>query len=222
MNKYLIKTPDKDFQFFLDSSTLKGTRAKRLAIDKKTKSMAFFKYEKDGEFNSEACSEKMSYEIAKVLDYDCAKIELARDEDGTLGVLNYLFINVGNDEHMDAASYLNINEKNRAQTYTVSNIKRTLDNIDSKLFAGFIRTMIFDALIGEQDRHEENWGITKTNNQYKYSPLYDNGVNLLKKFKNPIYLEKFSSGLKDFDAYINRSHTLIYKEDNIKNINILN
>ena len=44
---------------------------------------------------------------------------------------------------MDAASYLNINEKNRAQTYTVSNIKRTLDNIDSKLFAGFIRTMIF-------------------------------------------------------------------------------
>ena len=37
----------------------------------------------------------MSYEIAKVLGYECARIELARDTDGTLGVLNYLFIEIG-------------------------------------------------------------------------------------------------------------------------------
>ena len=76
--------------------------------------------------------------------------------------------------------------------------------------------MIFDALVGEQDRHEENWGIIKRENQYKYSPLYDNGDNLLKDFKNSETLDKYRNGLKDFDAYINRSHTLIYKEDNIR------
>lgn len=39
---------------------------------------------------SESCSEKMSYEIAKVLGYSCAHIELARDRKNNLGILNYL------------------------------------------------------------------------------------------------------------------------------------
>ena len=215
-DKYSIKTPNKDFIFMSITLNIKGTRAKKIAFDIRNRAIAFFKYERDGEFNSESCSEKMSYEIAKVLEYDCARIELARDEEGNLGILNYLFIDISNEEHMDAASYLNVNEKNRAQVYTISNIKKTLDGIDSKLFSGFIRTMIFDALIGEQDRHEENWGIIKRNNEYKFSPLYDNGDNLLKEFKNPYNLEKYSSGIKDFDKYINRSRTLIYKEDNSK------
>lgn len=216
MDKYPIRTPNKDFYFMGAILNIKGTRAKKVVLDRKNRAIAFFKYERDGELNSESCSEKMSYEIAKVLGYDCAKIELARDEEGNLGILNYLFINISNEEHMDAASYLNVNEKNRAQVYTISNIKKTLDNIDSNLFNGFIRTMIFDALIGEQDRHEENWGIIKKDNKYRFSPLYDNGDNLLKEFKNPNNLLKYSGGIKDFDSYINRSHTLIYKEDNTK------
>ena len=44
--------------------------------------------------------------------------------------------------------------------------------------------MIFDALVGEQDRHEENWGIKKFENKYEISPLYDNGDSLLANFKN--------------------------------------
>lgn len=216
MDKYPIKTPNKDFYFTRGILTIKGTRTKKIVFDTKSRAIAFFKYERDGELNSESCSEKMSYEIAKVLGYDCAKIELARDEEGNLGILNYLFIDISNEEHMDAASYLNVNEKNRAQVYTISNIKKIIDNIDSKLFNGFIRTMVFDALIGEQDRHEENWGIVKKNNEYRFSPLYDNGDNLLKEFKNPDNLLKYSDGIKDFNSYINRSRTLIYKEDNIK------
>lgn len=161
MDKYPIKTPNKDFYFTRGILTIKGTRTKKIVFDTKNRAIAFFKYERDGELNSESCSEKMSYEIAKILGYDCAKIELARDEEGNLGILNYLFIDISNEEHMDAASYLNVNEKNRAQVYTISNIKKIIDNIDSKLFNGFIRTMVFDALIGEQDRHEENWGIVK-------------------------------------------------------------
>jgi serine/threonine protein kinase HipA of HipAB toxin-antitoxin module len=43
------------------------------------------------------------------------------------------------------------------------------------LFSGFIGIMIFDALVGETDRHEENWGILKYQDYYQISPLYDNG-----------------------------------------------
>lgn len=45
----------------------------------KNKEFAIFKYEKYQ--CTEACSEKLSYEIAKLLRYKCAKIELARDKD---------------------------------------------------------------------------------------------------------------------------------------------
>ena len=55
-----------------------------------------------------------------------------------------------------------------------------MDDIDADLFKDFIKIMIFDALIGEQDRHEENWGITEKEGKSFISPLYDNGDSLLR------------------------------------------
>lgn len=213
MRKYSIKTPKKDFRFLKINYNAKGSRIKKIVIDNKGKK-AFFKYEGKDYIVSEACSEKMCYEIAKILEYDCAKIELAKDNNGVLGVLNYLFVDIGNIEHIDVVSYLNIHDNERAKFYTVSNIKNMLDKLNKKLFDGFIRIMIFDALVGEQDRHEENWGIKIVNGEYEISPLYDNGCNLLREFKDEKFIEKFISGKKSFEAYIKRSKTIIYKEDN--------
>jgi len=158
----------------------------------------------------------MSYEIANILGYSCARIELAKDSEGILGVLNYLFVKIGSTEHIDAVSYLNIHDSERPMYYTISNIKKTLDELDTNLFKDFIKIMVFDALVGEQDRHEENWGIERIEGKYKLSPLYDNGCNLLRNFKDETYAQAYYSGTKDFDAYINKSKTIIYKEDNKK------
>ena len=215
MDKYPIKMANVDFEFLENNPNVKGSRVKKMVVDNK-KQWAFFKYEGDGYLVSEACSEKMSYEIAKILEYKCAKIELAKDTEGTLGILNYLFIDIGTAEHIDAVSYLNIHSSERSKYYTISNIKKNLDEIDKKLFDQFIKIMIFDALIGEQDRHEENWGIMKIENKYELSPLYDNGCSLLRNFKNSKYAEEYYSGKKDFDAYIMKSKTLIYKENGIQ------
>ena len=129
----------KDFKFLGNGINMKGTRTKRLVIDNDG-NIAFFKYNGDGYCTSEICSEKMSYEIAKILEYRCAKIELAEDEENTLGILNYLFINLNEEEHIDAGSYLNISEKEREEFYTISNIKRVLDSLDVSLFEGFTRS----------------------------------------------------------------------------------
>lgn len=212
-NKYRIKKENIDF-FEIESNYPKGTRTKKVVIDNNNRK-AFFKYEGVGYNTSESCSEKMSYEIAKVLEYPCAKIELARDENGTLGILNYIFVDQKTATHIDAVVYLKENILPRSEFYTLSNIKNKLDELDKKLFPSFIRIMIFDALIGEQDRHEENWGIEKTSKGYSISPLYDNGCSLLKEFKNATLADKYYRKIKDFDAYIKKSKTYIYKENHL-------
>ena len=91
VKKYTIKIQDKDFKLLDNNLNVKGTRVKRIIVDNDG-NKAFFKYEGNGYLASEACSEKMCYEIAKVLGYECAKIELAKDKNDVLGILNYLFI----------------------------------------------------------------------------------------------------------------------------------
>ena len=215
MRYYKIKIETKDFNFINNDTILKGARRKKLGLDK-NKKITMFKYEHENYECSEACSEKMAYEIAKVLGYKCAKIELAKDTENNIGVLNYLFSDREKSPHTDIVTYLNKEGNERSEYYTVSNIKKTLDEIDNSLFQGFIRIMVFDALIGEQDRHEENWGITEKNGKYSISPLYDNGDSLLREFKNKDMLKNFQNGERNFDAYIKRSKTLIYKEDKKK------
>lgn len=215
MDKYQIKKIGIDFYFIQDEPIVRGSRKKILAINNKQE-IAMFKYEREDYDCSEACSEKLAYEIAKVLGYDCAKIELAVDNDNKIGVLNYYFSDRFNAPHTDIVAYLNENIKERNSYYTISNIKSVLDDIDTDLFENFIKIMVFDALIGEQDRHEENWGITVKQGKSFISPLYDNGDSLLREFRNIENAQKYYSGLKDFDAYINRSKTVIYKEDNKK------
>ena len=218
MPKYLVKTINQDFIFLQGQINSKGTRKKKLVYDLKEKQYAFFKYQGDGYIVSEACSEKMSYEIANILGYPCAKIEFAKDEDGILGVLNQLFVGNTNDgrEHVDAIVYLKGKYKERNEYYTIDNIKSTLDKLNESLFNDFIKIMIFDALVGEQDRHEENWGISIIQGKYKMSPLYDNGCNLLREFKDENYAQKYYSEKKDFNAYIKNSKTYIYKNNEKK------
>ena len=214
MKKYEIKKVGKDFKFIPEINN-KGTRKKRTVLDNKG-NKAFFKYEMYDKGCSEACSEKLSYEIAKILEYECAHIELALDENDEIGILNYLFVNLHEEEHIDAISYLKKNDEIRSQFYTLENIKKCLDMLNQDLFYQFLKIMVFDALVGEQDRHEENWGIMRINGEYKISPLYDNGCNLLREFRKEDFAIKYYDGLKDFDTYINKSNTLIYKENGKK------
>ena len=60
--------------------------------------------------------------------------------------------------------------------YSIQMIMKTLEDIG--LDKDFLRIPIFDALIGNTDRHHSNWGVVSGENYLNLSPLYDNGSSL--------------------------------------------
>ncbi len=211
MNGYRIFQFGDDFQYTKERITLTGKRTKVLVDVGGSK--AILKYPPLNYNTSEISSEKIAYELAKELGFECARVELAQGEDGTMGILNFLFTAPPKVTHTDAGAYLRTADFNsRSSFYTLSNIKRVLDDIEGSLFSDFVRIAIFDALIGEQDRHEDNWGILNDNGILRISPLYDNGCSLVRDFADENKIAEYESGKKRFDDYINRSRTLFYKE----------
>lgn len=216
MLKYRILKNRKDFMFLkLDRNNPKGSRQKRVIVDlqKRKLRIGFFKYEK---YNcTEACSEKLAYEIAKVLKIKTAQIEFAKDENGTLGIISYLF-STSENPHTDAKDFFNANDFDRKKFCTLNSIKAFLDKYGKNEFGSFIEMMVFDALIGETDRHEENWGLLKiARNKYTMSPLYDTGCNLLRQFKDINIAKPYYNKEKNLEDYAKKSQTCIYKENGI-------
>ncbi len=54
----------------------------------------------------------------------------------------------------------------------------------------FHRMLVFDAWIGNQDRHHENWGFAKmSDGPYRFADVFDNGSSLLREFASDAVLE---------------------------------
>lgn len=209
MKKYKIYIEKKDFIVDEEIRNLTGTRTKKMAFIIKTKEKAILKYNKYLNC-TELASEKIAYEIANVLGFNCARIELAKDINGIPAILNFYFLKKDNI-HNDALYYLRKLGNSREEYHTLDNVLKLLKNQNGNMVYDFLKIMVFDSLIGEQDRHEENWGITKgLDNTIKLSPIYDNGCSLLRdQFAN---LDELLNNSEKMNNYINRSKSLIYDE----------
>lgn len=214
MFKYKVLKNKKDY-FFLreDLTNIKGSRKKRVIVDLRKRKIrtGFFKYEMYE--CTEACSEKLACEIAKVLKIKTAQIEFAKDENGTLGIISYLFSSSQNT-HTDAKAFFNKNDFDRKKFCTIDNIKSFMDKYTINGFEAFIEMMVFDSLVGETDRHEENWGLLKKGmGKYEMSPLYDSGCNLLRQFKDRKIAQPYYNNEKKLEDFAQKSKTCIYKDD---------
>lgn len=159
-----------------------------------SKSCGWFKYVKKT-FNKdnkeseiltyENVSEKIAELIAKELKINSAKIDIGIYY-GDMGCLSY---NILSDRQTMSEGVSYISRKypkydalkgidfETGKYYCLEIILKSLNK--EELQNEFLKIMVFDFIIGNSDRHSNNWAIIKNKSGKEYfAPLYDNGSSL--------------------------------------------
>lgn len=157
----------------------------------------------------EVISECLASHIADILDIQAQQVSIRRLDTKLVGQLKKISAKFPDDWIPVGTLARNIFPKNQEIKYGASivetpNDKLRLEDIESsirnKYYApddildDFAEMIIFDAIIGNMDRHHENWGVVETHKfrqsmllpikeqiqqERHFTPLYDHGSSLL-------------------------------------------
>lgn len=167
-----------------------GCSRKIWLINNSTGQIGLFKYPKenyDGSLTTEYLSEHLAYQIGKIIGIETATIDIAY-YNCDLGCISYDII----DDHqnnilIEGVSFLlskypeydrdNFRDNKNGQYY---NIKQIIDSAPIKDKMPIYKMLLFDFLIGNSDRHHNNYAFIKNEitGKYKFCSLYDNGSSL--------------------------------------------
>lgn len=150
-----------------------------------------FKYPRPN--TGEHWAEKIVAEIAALLSIEHAKVELAvcRDQPGTATesfARRGRHLAHGNEVLARKISGYNPDLKRRQFMYTLSNIWASLDRVygddekSKKMKRRIAEYIVLDALVGNTDRHHENWGLLRRRDgdrwKSRMAPSFDHSSSL--------------------------------------------
>ncbi|MBL1410410.1 HipA domain-containing protein [Sphingobacterium faecale] len=150
-----------------------GTREKHILQDENDDLWFFKRSErKAGKNNQEKYykdefwSEIIAYQIGTLLKLNVLRYDVATSK-GEIGCISRSMIKRDNEQLVEVGRYMVtfnpqfIPEKNETRNeYTYQLLENTLQHFAlGKYKRDFIQTLIFDALIGNSDRHQENWAF---------------------------------------------------------------
>lgn len=160
-----------------------GRSAKVWLINEQTKEIGLFKFTKS-EKTTEHISEKLASDLARLLGLECAKIEIGIYE-SRIGSMSYL---INNDrEILVEGIYLVNKHYPNYDPYTLYDVVNkeyySLEIILNSLSEynirnEFLEIVVFDFLIGNTDRHQNNWAVLRHDNNIRICPMYDSGSSL--------------------------------------------
>lgn len=187
MDVKFIDTTDWQEMIWVSSG---GTREKRILQDENDLLWYFKRSEyklgqngaPDKYYKFEFWSEIIAYQIGKMLGLDILRYDLALNK-GKLGCISPSMIDQSREKLIEVGRFMitfNPNfapEHNETRNeYTVSLLYETLNHFQLNEFLHkFLETLVFDALIGNSDRHQENWAFIsdsfKDDEQVDISPI---------------------------------------------------
>lgn len=161
-----------------------GRSEKVWLINPDTLQTGLFKFRKT-EYTTDHISECIAYELAQSIGLPCAKFELGQYK-GRQGSISYNILQNQNEILIEGVNYINqaypdydadkCMDLANNYAYSLEMIKQAIKGVIE--FADFLRIPIFDYIIGNSDRHQNNWGILIKNGKRMLSPLYDNSSSL--------------------------------------------
>ena len=166
-----------DWLVTLISST-KGTRDKLVLVKPGTEDTYFLKFPmvREGrDYTPENWSEVIAYEVGTMLGFNVLQYNLAAYH-GKVGCISKNMTTPSNNESLTEGhsilsrydSTYDPADKSTYNRYTFDFVQKSLNAYGADFFIeDFIRTLIFDAIIGNRDRHQSNWGIIESQVLYE-------------------------------------------------------
>lgn len=186
-----------------------------------------FKYNRIN--TGEDWSEKIAAEIAELLAIPHAQVELAKCG-GDRGIISKDFTDNGNKWLMHGNELLSLSitqypkrQKYRVSKHSIKNILSTISKfkvvvpsglpleVDSpkELFLGYL---MLDVLIGNTDRHHENWGILLLSENLELAPTFDHASSLGRELLDD-RRKQLLSNPSHFERYCEKAASAIFPTD---------
>lgn len=198
-----------------------GTKDKFWYRDPRSGRRWLFKYPRKG--TGEHWAEKISSEVAELLGIDHARTELAtfQDERGSVSesfVESSQHLVHGNQLLVRRIDGYNGNKRFKQSAHTVENIWETMEDVfehseckrRAKMRIG--EYLVLDALVGNTDRHHENWGLLsrRVNDHFEDSvaPSYDHASSLGRELQDSRRASLLSN--QSVGRYVERGRGAVY------------
>lgn len=170
-----------------------GRSEKKWLFNNDTNEIGLFKFPKSTK-TTEHVSEKLAVSIAEVIGIKCARVEIGTLE-SRIGCMSYL-INVDGSRIEEGVNLITASRPYYGQEslydgeseeyYSIDMIEESIENLPLEeeqiwdIKKDIFKMQVFDALIGNTDRHQSNWALLhdQYNGSVSLSPLYDNGSSL--------------------------------------------
>lgn len=209
----------KDFAFWEEyegASEGSGRSEKIWLQNPDTGQIGLFKFKKDVS-TTDHVSECIAYEIAQLLEVPCAKFELGMYH-GREGSMSYNIIENADQilvegiyfimlmyPEYNPEEFIDITTEHR---YSIEMIKKAVEQFVS--IERLLKMLMFDYLIGNSDRHQNNWAILIENDKKQWSPLYDNSSSLCAYISEEKIEEYFGKDKNRWKALVDtKSRSLI-------------
>ncbi|WP_157721916.1 HipA domain-containing protein [Tumebacillus avium] len=164
-------------------------------------------------YTGEAWSEKIASEIGKMIDVPTHDVEIAYYKQ-THSSLCWRFLDPDVENLEEGADLINPFDPTYDRNSLIGQkVKYNLELLyqvfeSNEILPHLFDMIVFDALIGNTDRHQDNFGIITTNETKRFAPLYDNASCLGRELKLDGIHEKMSNP-HSFENYIKRCTSLI-------------